>query len=73
MCEKIKVIITAESKVYYHRVVEMDKANLDKYEKIVNSWLSRKSINCGLANIVGSYGFNNHGEIEEITFELIKD
>ncbi|QLH62276.1 hypothetical protein [Serratia symbiotica] len=80
MCEKVKVVITADSKVYFRKEVEMDKADLDEYENLVNSEQSSKAIENRLTDIAYKYGFSgggsdilNHCEIKEITFELTRD
>lgn len=80
MCEQVKVVITADSKVYFRKEVEVDKADLDEYENLFDSELSSKAIENKLADMAYKYGLNgdlcdilNHCEIKEITFELIKD
>lgn len=80
MCEKVKVVITADSKVYFRKEVEVDKADLDEYENLVNSELSSKAIENRLTDIAYKYGFSggggdilNHCETKEITLELIND
>lgn len=54
MCEKFKVVITAESKMYFRKEVEMDKAYLDEYEKVVNSELCSRDIDQEIADIAYS-------------------
>ncbi|MBE8598090.1 hypothetical protein [Xenorhabdus sp. BG5] len=78
MSEKIKVEITAESRVYFAKYVEMDKADYEKYGQIIDSDLPNREIDRKIAELADKYNFGGYGndiqhwdDLEEITFEAL--
>ncbi|EAA6914955.1 hypothetical protein DRX41_04710 [Salmonella enterica subsp. enterica] len=79
MSDTVKVIIQAEATVKFRKMVEMEKADYDKYLQICKEWSSAREVEEQIKEIAFKYGFDDGsddiediGEPEDIEFELVK-
>lgn len=79
MKETVKVVIRAEATVRFRKIVEMDKADYDKYLQICEEWSSAREVDEQIKEIALKYDFDGGGddiedidEPEDIEFELVK-
>ncbi|END2760272.1 hypothetical protein ABLZ23_002320 [Salmonella enterica] len=79
MNDTVKVAIRAEATVRFEKIVEMGKADYDRYLKICEEWSSGREVEEQIKEIAFKYDFddvaddiNDIGEPEEIEFELVK-
>ncbi|MBD1225993.1 hypothetical protein [Xenorhabdus griffiniae] len=80
MSEKIKVVISAEARVHFRKIVEMDVTDYDKYWELLDSNKRNSEIDSELAGIVYKYGFDTHAdriedndELGEIQFDAVDE
>ncbi|ECY3258595.1 hypothetical protein AU577_18510 [Salmonella enterica subsp. enterica serovar Alachua] len=79
MNDTVKVAIRAEAIVRFEKIVEMEKADYDRYLKICEEWSSGREVEEQIKEIAFKYDFddcaddiNDIGEPEEIEFVLVK-
>ncbi|EBK1011015.1 hypothetical protein L2D25_15290 [Salmonella enterica subsp. enterica serovar Muenchen] len=79
MNDTVKVAIRAEATVRFEKIVEMEKADYDRYLKICEEWSSGREVEEQIKEIAFKYDFDGGGddiddigEPEEIEFELVK-
>lgn len=79
MNDTVKVAIRAEATVRFEKIVEMEKADYDRYLKICEEWPSGREIEEQIKEIAFKYDFddsaddiNDIDEPEEIEFVLVK-
>ncbi|ELS0678722.1 hypothetical protein R4311_003599 [Salmonella enterica] len=79
MNDTVKVVIQAEATVKFRKIVEMEKADYDRYLKICEEWSSGREVEEQIKEIAFKYDFDDGaddiediGEPEEIEFELVK-
>lgn len=77
MNDKITIDITGESRVYFSKIVEMEKADYEKYLSIIDSDLSFRYIDSAVAELADKYGFgygddiSHYDDPEEVAFTPI--
>ncbi|ECH9341116.1 hypothetical protein F4V72_07145 [Salmonella enterica subsp. diarizonae] len=79
MNDTVKVAIRAEATVRFEKIVEMEKADYDRYLKICEEWSSGREVEEQIKEIAFKYDFDDSAddidhisEPEEIEFELVK-
>ncbi|EDS3168025.1 hypothetical protein GRH13_001119 [Salmonella enterica subsp. enterica] len=79
MSDTVKVVIQAEATARFSKIVEMEKADYDKYLQICEEWSSTREVDEQIKEIAFKYDFYGDGEDiedinepENIEFELIK-
>ncbi|EAP9733846.1 hypothetical protein L8362_001464 [Salmonella enterica] len=79
MNDTVKVVIRAEATVRFEKIVEMEKADYDRYLKICEEWSSGGEVDEQIKEIAFKYDFDDGadniddiGDPEEIEFVLVK-
>lgn len=79
MNDAVKVVISARATVRFRKIVEMEKADYDRYLRICEEWSSGREVEKQIKEIAFKYDFDGGGddiddigEPEEIEFELVK-
>ncbi|EEK8237776.1 hypothetical protein WB926_005004 [Salmonella enterica] len=79
MNDTVKVAISARATVRFRKIVEMEKADYDRYLKICEEWSSGREVEKQIKEIAFKYDFDDGGddiddidEPEDIEFELVK-
>ncbi|EAY1319550.1 hypothetical protein O0466_000758 [Salmonella enterica] len=79
MSDTVTVDIRARATARYSKIVEMEKADYDKYLQICAEWSSAREVEEQIKEIALKYDFvvfddniEDIGEPEDIEFELVK-
>ncbi|EDK0891441.1 hypothetical protein K5L81_001821 [Salmonella enterica] len=79
MNSTVKVVIQAAATARFSKMVEMEKADYDKYLQICEEWSSAREVDEQIKEIAFKYGFDGGGDDiediddpEDIEFELVK-
>ncbi|EBH2658016.1 hypothetical protein FKF99_14940 [Salmonella enterica] len=79
MSDTVTVVIQAEATARFSKMVEMEKADYDKYLQICEEWSSTHDVDEQIKEIALKYDFavfdddiEDIGEPEDIEFELVK-